>query len=227
MKSFVDLNSGNEALAKMGLARLFVCPAPAFYSKTKRLRKTKFGVNVRRGRHNTSALDRHIFIILYRVLFGFSWTLAYTAAVAAVYGVPWLTGVFGFTTAGIAAGSIGAWMMSLYGGTVVVAVLQSIGAAGMGAVATGIVAAIGGTAGGTAAERLRRYINSASSKEKADFVEGMITCLVSRCGGNLDSYRAASALMVLRFEGIDAITDRKEKDGVIRCLDAIISLHAE
>jgi len=165
-------------------------------------------------------------------MFDFSWTLAGIGltAVAAVYGVPWLAGALGFTTAGIAAGSIAAWMMSLYGGTVaagsVVAVMQSIGVIGMGAVATAIVAAIGGTAGGVVTEKLRSYMNNASDKEKEDFVKGMATCLVSRCGGNLDDTRAGAVLKVLTSLGIEYITDQKEKDGLVRCLNTIVSLYA-
>lgn len=48
-----------------------------------------------------------------------------------------LLAVAGFTSAGIAGGSLGAWLMSLYGGNVaagsLVAILQSWGAAGVGA----------------------------------------------------------------------------------------------
>lgn len=58
-----------------------------------------------------------------------------------------VVGALGFGAGGITGGSTAAWMMSTYGGNVapgsVVATLQSIGAAGMGSVATTVVAGAG------------------------------------------------------------------------------------
>jgi len=144
-------------------------------------------------------------------------------AAAAIYGVPWLVAALGFSTVGITASSIAAWMMSLYGGTVatgsVVAVLQSIGAAGMGSVATAIVGAIGGIAGGTTAETVRRSINNSDEQKK--LVEGLTVCLLSPCGGKLTVGRVASVLKVFTNKGIDAITD-EEKAALDRCLRVMV-----
>uniref|UniRef100_A0A8C5FAB9 Uncharacterized protein n=1 Tax=Gadus morhua TaxID=8049 RepID=A0A8C5FAB9_GADMO len=77
------------------------------------------------------------------------------AASGAVFAAPFVLGVVGFTSAGIAAGSIASSLMSTAavangGGVAVgsmVALLQSAGVLGLGAAATTATAATGGTVG--------------------------------------------------------------------------------
>ncbi|XP_021351279.1 interferon alpha-inducible protein 27-like protein 1 [Mizuhopecten yessoensis] len=68
-------------------------------------------------------------------------------------------GVLGFSTAGTAAGSIGAAFMSSYGGSIAagsaVSVMQSAGAAGVGVA----IKALGGVAGGAATYAARKKYN--------------------------------------------------------------------
>jgi len=153
-------------------------------------------------------------------------------AAAAIYGIPWAVAALGFGTAGITANSIAAWMMSLYGGTVpagsVVAVLQSIGATGgVGSVAKAIVAAVGGIGGiadgSRIIEALSRLINNSEGQKK--LVESLSICLLSRCGGKLNAERAASVIDVFTDKGIHAITDKKEKDAVDRCLRVVTAYY--
>ncbi|XP_072890350.1 interferon alpha-inducible protein 27-like protein 2A [Hemitrygon akajei] len=86
---------------------------------------------------------------------------AVTGAVVAVAATPLILGAVGFTSTGIAAGTIAAKMMSAAavanGGGVAagstVAVLQSIGAAGLSTTANAALLTAGATAGGICARK--------------------------------------------------------------------------
>ncbi|XP_030074300.1 interferon alpha-inducible protein 27-like protein 2A isoform X3 [Microcaecilia unicolor] len=90
--------------------------------------------------------------------------LGIAGAVTAVVGTPVVIGMVGFTSAGIAAGSLAAKMMSAAalangggvaaGGTV--AVLQSIGAAGFSVAAKATLGTIGAGAGATLGAALKK-----------------------------------------------------------------------
>jgi len=71
------------------------------------------------------------------------------APVGLLAGAGLILGPLGFTSAGIAGGSVGAWLMSLYGGNVaagsLVALLQSWGAAGAGLGAWGVAGSMATT----------------------------------------------------------------------------------
>jgi len=165
-------------------------------------------------------------VVSYCVRFNFSWKWAAVGAGigAAVFGAPVALAAAGFTTAGITGGSIAAWMMSLYGGAVlsgsVVAVLQSIGAAGMGPIATAVVAYIGGTAGGAVFDAYeRKELDDVKRKEKEkEVVEGLTTCLMSPCGGNFDEKRTEAVLILFAYYGINSIGNEADKIGLKKCL---------
>jgi len=80
---------------------------------------------------------------------------AVTGAAGTVIATPVIMATVGFTTTGVAAGSLAATAQAYIGGTAAFATAQSIGAAGLGMSGTTIAASVGGMVGG--------YVSKAAS----------------------------------------------------------------